>query len=186
MQPVEAFKPLGLITIAITWLALGLLVYKSQGDKRMSFSRHAAANKTAFTTLAIIEPFILSGFFLFIYKWFVPTFRLPALFTVLVGLSSLGLLIAAWIPDVAGWKHKVHEWTAYPAVILFIPISLIMCFVSGLPAFVRGAWIIALVYNTACVTFFLFSKKAKEYHLYLQAPYFVLTHLAILLTAYIR
>ncbi len=186
MQPVEAFKPLGVITITLTWLSLGFLVYKWRGHKSMSFSRHAAANKTAFTMMAIIEPFLLGGFFLFVDKWFVPTFNLPALFSVLVGLSALGLLVAAWIPDVPGLKHKIHEWAAYPAAATFVPLSLIMCLASGLPTLVRTMWIVAFTYDTAVVLFFLISKKAKEYHLYLQAPYFVLSHAAILMTVYIR
>jgi hypothetical protein len=152
----------------------------------MSFSRHAAANKTAFTMMAILEPFLLVGFFLFIYKWFVPTFKLPILIDVCVAIAASGLIVASWVPDVPGTKRTIHEFTAYGAALMFVPISLMMCLAAGLPTLVKGAWILAFTYNTACAAFFIVSKKAKDYHLYLQAPYFVFSHAAILMTVYIR
>src|ERR1043166_594183 len=99
----EAYKPLGLIAISVTWLTIGFMVYKWRGNRGMTISKHAAAFKPAYLIMGIVETIVLPMFFVFISKWFTPMFHLPGFFTVCMGVGTAGLLIAAWIPDTKGW-----------------------------------------------------------------------------------
>ncbi len=187
MQPIEAFKPLGWISILGSWLALTLLVTKWRGHKGMSFSQHAAASRQAYVTMVVAETVVFTLFTVFIYKWFSPTFKLPPLFTVLVAMTSLGFVIAAWIPDTTGWKRGVHRVAAYGAAVLMVPAALIAFHTIQQPIIVRIFWALTVVYLLSCLLFFVFNRqKAYKYHLILQAPYIVLFEMTILMTTYIR
>lgn len=186
-MPVEAFKPLGWISIIGSWLALTLLVTKWRGHKGMSFSQHAAASRNAYLTMIIAETVVFTLFTIFIYKWFTPTFNLPLMFAVLLALASLCFVIAAWIPDTTGWKRNVHRVLAYGAADLMIPAAIIACLTIRQPLVVSAIWAITVVYLIVCLLLFVFNRKlANKYHLILQAPYIVLFELAVLLTIYVR
>jgi len=186
MPPVEAFKPLGWISITVTWLAVSFLIYKFRGHKSMSISRHAAAHKQSFVMMGIIESIVLPLFFLFVLKWFTPTFHLPALFTICVAFAAVGLLIAAWVPDVGGKKGFIHELMAYGAALLFIPAAAVLCVSPNISTVARIVVAISLAYEITSWSLFVASQKARARYLYLQIGYSILFHGSVLIAAYVR
>lgn len=184
-MPIEAYKPLGIISIGLAWLVLVLLVRRWPGNRGMSFSQHAAAHKEAYITMAIMQMLALPLFVAFIHKWFSPKLGLSSLFTAGITLSALGILFAAWVPDTTGWKRQLHRTAAYGAYILFIPLSLIVYLQAELLMVLKLLWLTTMVYMIWCLVYFVFKrKKAYSNHLYLQAIYIGLFHAAILVTSY--
>lgn len=185
MAPNEIFKLFGPISVAVTWLTVAFVVHKWRGDKSMSISKHAAANRSAYLTMLAVESIVLPMFFLFVAKWVTPTFNLPTFFTVCVGLSAAGLLLAAYIPDVKGWKTIAHELAAYGAAMLFIPASTILYLSPNISPFARYFSLFVLIYELAAVTLMTVFEKVRNHHLYVQTAYIVLFDLSIIAAAYI-
>jgi hypothetical protein len=180
----EVYKPLGLLSITITWLTLAFLLVKWSPQKGKSISQHAAASKQAYFMMGIVETIVLPLFYLFIVKWFVPHFQLPRLFTVTVSLSALGFFIAAWIPDTQGWLSIVHRLWAYGSATLFIPATTILCLSSNISDTAKITSFIVLAYEIISLSLFFTTEKAKQFHLYLQGGYILLFHVLILTTVY--
>lgn len=186
MNPPEAYKLLGPIAFSIAWLTIAFLVYNWRGDKSMSISKRAAAHKSAFWMMLVAESVIFPMFFLFAVKWIAPTFNLPPLFTVFVGVSFIGFLLAAYIPDKDGWQRKVHALCAYGASLIFIPTLTILYLSPNVSSFARNFSLFAVIYQLVAVTLFATFENAKNHHLYFQGVYFLLFDLSMLAAAYIR
>jgi hypothetical protein len=185
MNPPEIFKLFGPVSVFITWVTVAFLVYNWRGDKSMSISKHAAAHRSAYLMMLVIESIVLPMFFLFTAKWVVPALSLPVVFTVLVGLASAGLLLGAWIPDVTGWKGKVHGIAAYGAALLFIPASVILYLSPNLSLFAKAFALFVLTYEVVVIMLFSTYKKSRNYHLYLQSGYILFFDLSLIASAYI-
>ena len=180
------YKSFGPLSIAIAWLALGLLVYQARGDKTKTFSKIAAADRRAYMRMAILQSIIFPMYFIFIVAWFVPTFHLPVLFTVLNGLASLALLVAAWVPDTGGVKAKIHGAAAYLAYGFFIPILVYMATCSMVGSFARIFSGLAVAYMLIGGSYLLFAPKARQHVLPIQALFLISFHASILFSAYLR
>ena len=186
MSPVESIKIFLPISFFGTWGAVLYLLYKWRGDKSMSISRHAAKHKKAYLLMLIVETITFSLFFLFVYKWFVPTFKLPSFFNVLIAVSCGGFIVAALIPDVSGRKGIIHSLSAYTASMVFIP-ALALMFVSyEISNYAKVVIIFALIFQLGSVSAFMVIKNAKNYHLYIQSMYFLVFDLSLLAATYIR
>lgn len=185
-MPVEAYKPLGLISVLIFWSSICFLLYKYKANRGMSISRHVAASRQTFLLAAIVQSFLVPLFILFFVKWFSPTFHMPKLFGVLVTLSMLGFLIAAWVPDTKGWKNFVHGFPAYGAAALLIPAITLVCVSGFISPTARMVAYVSLFYQVVSLSLFFSTQKARSYHLYLQTAYLVIFDIAILVAAYVR
>lgn len=182
----DAYKSLGIISICLTWIALGFLVYKWRGDKSMSFSKHASSHKKAYITMGLVESLVLPAYFIFVYKWFVPTLHLPPIFTVLNAIGAIGLLIAAWVPDVADLRGKVHEGVAYPAYFCIMLSTIFLVSSTQVSNFSRIISIMAFTYMLIAGCFLVLVSKAKSNYIYIQALFLASFHLSILTATYIR
>jgi hypothetical protein len=189
-MPHESLKPLVVISVTLIWTALILLVTKWPRDRRLTFSKHAAQYRETYFMMAIVQSIVLPLFFVFAAWWFVPTFHLPVIYTVAAGLSSLGLLMAAWVPDVKGAKGKFHQISAYSAYILIILLSLIQAFSHYIPLTARVFSAIIFPYYVVTTSLMLIHKRSatymRKYYLYIQASYIATFHISLLLATYLK
>lgn len=179
------YKLFGPLSVAITGLAILLMVYMWRGDKGISISKNAAANRSSYLMMLVVQSVTLPMLFLFWSKWLVPTLELPLLFSIFAGLGCLGLLLAAWIPDVKGWRSTAHGLFAYGAVMLAIPMLTILYLSPRISLFAKYMALLVLVYEMAVVAMFAVLEKVKSRHLYLQAGYIFLFAFTTLAAAYI-
>ena len=93
--------------------------------------------------------------------------------------------MAAWVPDTKGIQHKVHEYFAYGAFLLFIPATTILIISSQISFIARFVAAVTLAYMIVTVLLFSLEEKIKQYHLYYQVVYMLLFHISILLATYI-
>lgn len=163
------------------------LITKWRGDKSMSFSQHAAANKHAFLTMAVMESIFLPMYFIFIATWFSYTFRLPPVFVFLNAVSVIGLLVAAWVPDAPGIRSRIHHGVCYPAYAA-MPISALFLVTSNsVSQFARIYSLIAFVIMLVCGAYIASkSKSGGSKFLFLQGLFLASIHSAILVATYIR
>lgn len=170
----------------IAWIAISVLVVKWRGNATMTISRHAAAYRQAYLFMGIIEIIVLPMFTIFSVKWVANEFDLPFLFSLSMVVSMSALLVAAWIPDVSGWKGTVHQICAYGSALLFLPMSLMIYRSPEISTFAKWFSFVVLIYMTTCLVGFFVTKKARKYSLYLQSLYILLFDLSILAVVYIR
>lgn len=186
MQAVEAFKPLGVLSIATLWLAIIFMVAKWNNDKTLSISKHSAANRSAYIFMLVVQSFVFPGYILFAVKWLTPTFDLPQFFAQITILAFSLFFIAAWAPDTTGWKNKLHANAAYGAALLLVP-SLTMLYLSpNVLGFAKSFVLFTLVYQLVVFTLFVANNKSSRNHLYFQAAYFLLYDLSVLVVTYMR
>lgn len=181
----EALKPLGALSIAICWASVLFLVLNWRGDKTMSFSQHAAAHRSAYLMMAIMESIFLPMYLVFIATWFTHTFQLPILFIVLNAITVIGLLIAAWVPDAPGLRNKIHMAVTYPAYISIIIGVLFLVLSETISLFARIFSLAAFLYMLIG-SFYLVHEKGKNNFLYFQAAFLASIQLSILFATYVR
>lgn len=186
MHPVEAYKYLGIIIIALAWLIGGVVVYKWPGGKHMSVSRHAASNKTAYYIMAIMQTIGFPILALWVVEWFSPTFHKSVLFNTLNLVMISGFLLAAWVPDIKGIRRRIHELSAYGAAFLMIPICLIILLSARASSLAHLISAVAVIYMLTSFLLFVFKEKVREYHLYFQVVYIALFDVSILVAAYTK
>lgn len=183
----EAFKHLGALSIGIGWVSMLFLVTRWRGDKSMSFSKHAAAHKSAYLMMAVMESVFLPMYLLFIATWFVDAFGLPAIFIVLNAISVIGLLVAAWVPDVVGIKGKIHHWAGYPAFASMLIVALFLVLSDEVSAFARVFSAAAMVVMIICGVCIVFKSRAgSTKYLLLQGLFLASIHSAVLVATYVR
>lgn len=179
-------KNLGLIAITITWIAIFILIFTQKLGSGFSISKHAITNRRTYVGMALIETVMLSLFTTFIVTWFVPTLQLGRFFMILMIVAALGLVAAAWIPDSGDKKHLVHEFCAYGAFLLFIPMMTLLVDSSTITTGTRVVAALTLMYMVVTVLLFSISRRVKEYHLPFQVAYMGLLHVVILMATYLR
>ncbi len=178
-------RSLGLISIVVAWASIVALVTGLRLGSEHSISRHAASNKIAYFLMAFTETLLLSLFTVFTIFWFGPHFKAPTLLTVVIVGSALGLVIAAWVPDIKGVRRIIHEYTSYGAFLLMIPATTLIITLPKLGSFARFMATLTLFYMISTVLLFSLSPKVKRFHLYFQMVYLLSFHLVILSAVYI-
>src|SRR5207244_3356319 len=128
-----------------------------------SFSKHAAATRKTYVMMGIMQTIILPALFIFAVTWFAPTFHLSGLFIFCIGIVSVGYLVAAWVPDTQGLKHKIHHFCAYSAVLFCTPTVLFIAFSSAVSPFARIFSFLAVIYMYIAAVIFYRGKKLRSY-----------------------
>lgn len=184
ITPDPSFKWLGLLSILIVWSGLIFLLYKWRGNKRMSFSLHAAQTKNGQIYYFVLFATVLPMFYLFIIKWFVHTLGLNNWFTLAVTVGVLGQLLAVLVPAIPGIKGQIHNFGAYIMAFTMLPAVLLIAF-ANVPYIVTIASLAAATYMIFAASLFIFFKKSHDYYLIFQAIYIATFHANIILSSYI-
>jgi hypothetical protein len=185
MNPPEIYKLFEPLSVAITGLAIVFMVYTWKGDKGITISQNAASNRSSYLMMLVVQSLTLPMLFLFWSKWLVPTLELPLLFVIFAGFACLGLLLAAWIPDIVGWKSKAHRLFAYGAATLVPPMLIMLYRSPHISLFAKYMALLVIVYDMIAIAMFAILRKEKSKHLYFQAAYIFLFALTTLAAAYI-
>lgn len=184
VTPDPFFKSFGVVSIALTWIGLLLLLYKWKGDKSLSFSHHAAQTKAGQIYYFVLFAITLPLFFLFIWRWYVPTLKLPDVFIGIVIVGILGQLLAVLVPALGGTKERIHNFGAYSMAVSLIPASIFIA-LGSIPSVVEIFALISVAYLTASVVLFFMFPRLSAHYLYFQSAYILTFHALILTSTYI-
>ena len=181
-----------LLALAILLLIVGLvfLVVRWPQGASKTFSQHAAAQKASiiyyFLLFAVTIP-MLSVFF---YGYFIPTYHLSFVFSVAIALGLAGQLIAGAVPEVGGWKLRVHRTsTGWSAFGLFVA-TIYLAYELPLSPLVFGFSLLTIVVMMCCSGLVFRSFVARQpfehrYFLWLQVVYYVMFFGSIGLVTYL-
>ena len=175
---------LGVISIVLSWLAVGYLLRKWRGTKAMSMSLHAASDLRAYLFFGVSLTLTGAMLYAFMLVWFIPRYSLGVVFTGLICAAILGQMIAAWVPDVPGIKRIIHRVAAYGMAATFIPMTLVIVSSGHIPMAARVVGSLALGYMIVSLSLLAFG-KLKAHYLILQVLYVLLFQLLLLSAAYL-
>ena len=175
---------IGALSILFSWIGLIFLIWRWKGDSSMTFSQHAARYRSSRIYYLVLWAICLPPFTWFLIWWFVPTFHMHWFFTACAWLSSVGLGIAAIIPETVNWKVTVHRLAAFGMAYGMFPMTIMI----GLNKNVGlAARIFALGSASLMLAIILFLNHHKRHHskmLWIQASYVAIFHLSILAATY--
>jgi hypothetical protein len=182
----ESFKVFGLLSIFLTWISIGYILFTIEKDLSKSISHHAALKTKNYIIFSVLMSVSLVLMYLFMTQWFIPTFQLPDFFKVTAVLAILLELTATFIPLTTGWKFTVHQLTSYGTALL-IPILLVSIALSS--AISSEAFCVAIgsVFVAAVLIYlFFFVKKARDHYLVYQSVFVAAFHAAIVAATLLR
>jgi len=186
MSAIEIFKILGPLSVFTMWIGLAFLVYKWPGKLDMSLSRHAAQTKWASIYYAALLMPAVAAFYLFMTRWFIPTYHLPEVANYILLIGVLGQYVACLVPDTTGNASKIHQAGGYTmSVTLGIMLGLTV-FAAEISTVARWIDVTIVCLMTYLYGLFLFVPKAREHFLIYQSAYVVLFHVAILVATYVH
>lgn len=185
MQPVDAFKPLGIVTVVMLICGLLFLLWRWPQGRHMTFSQHAAQHRSAIIYYFLIFTIILPLLLLFFIGWFAPAFQLPPLFTWLIIAAALFQYSVVIIPEVGGWKTTYHvggSAVSGVCMLLALVVMLSITSIGGLSKMIIAASVLAMTIISAI------GAKTRITHphlLLLQASYYACFFAAVLGVTYL-
>lgn len=178
-----------LLSILVLIFGLAFLVVRWPQGKNKTFSQHAAAQRATiyyYIALFLIVNPLLAFFF---YDYFIPKYHLSFIFSAAISLAIAGQFIAAFVPEVGGWKSRVHRQAAgWSAFGLFLATASIVVD-QPLPLPIQIVGVMTLIFMLFCSVLTLkatLSRKLFEhrYFLWLQIGYYALFFAVILSVTY--
>lgn len=182
---IELYELSGILAFLIAWFGMLLTVLSRGKDKTKSISLHAASSKKTFILLAILSPISMSLFTIFAAKWMTPELSLPPLFIALSVIANTGYILASWIPATKGPKLRLHDFFAYGASLLLVPIAFILATSPNVAAIPRIINVFSLLIMASILDAMLWHKPAKFNYLYFQIAYFLSSGIGLLAAGYI-
>jgi hypothetical protein len=155
-------------------------------DRSRSISLHVADARASFLLFAIASTLASGVFALYLFYWFIPALQLTAWFTVTVVLAMLCQLIAAWIPQILGWKEKAHLFFAY-AMAFFMPVALLLLLASPvLSATTKALTVLLVAWMVSSLIRYRVQESVRAQYLIYQSVYIGCFCSALLAATYIR
>lgn len=181
----EVYKILGPIAVVQLWACLLFMIHKWPGNKSLTYSGHAATSKQASVYYFVVFTIHLVLLYLFVSRWFVPTFDLPLAFLNIIRIALLGQLIALLVPSTGGRKTTIHDIAAYCMHMLLMPLSLFVVFGDNFSLVSRVVAALTALYMV--FVWIVFSlNKFSNYRLILQTFYGLSFHTVLLVATFVR
>ena len=183
-QSMNLYELLGILSIIWLWSSFFILTRLWPGNISMTFSEHAAQTRGSIVYYFLTFSVFLISFYVFIIRWFVPTFQLSKLFSVFMTLASLGEFVALIVPTTGGIKTRIHDCASFCMLGLLVPLSGLIAVSPHFPMFIRVfASLVAPGMIFICLLF-TFDKRTLHYKLIAQIVYGGSFHLLVLIAIF--
>lgn len=184
----EEYKNLILIVSLITVIGLSVILKIWPYGINRTFSQHVARHKASIIYYILLFSIILPLLLLYIFNWFIPTFNPPALFGFLLVLASISQYGCVLVPETGGRKTFIHQMLAFLAADCLLPATILVALTPSVSSFGRVVAAISGLIMAGIVAIFVkaYAKDKGEHKflLVLQASYFALFFLALLVATY--
>lgn len=178
-------KQLGLIAIISMWAGTYVLVKRHSLDPGKTISKHASKSVRYHITFGILELVVVSLFSLFIFGWFIPTFKLGSGYGITAMVGFIGTVIAAVVPDRGGWQGKLHGLGAYGMAMSLMAMNLFLVMSNDINLVTRIILYISLAYMiVGTIVAIVWTPLFRRNALRLQVIFFLAFHIPILLAVY--
>jgi hypothetical protein len=186
--PLEAVKPLGVISIGLACTAGWFLLRRWPQGRASSISRHAGRQRTSYFLFASTLTLCGLLFSLFMWRWFGPTIGADWPFYVFLGLAIIFQLLTAWLPD-NGQGGKISQTHGLVAFSMALMMQLLVACVALAPDVQPISRMTAWLVFTLMAIFwylFLFVKRSRGHFLIFQTLYIASFYVVIVLASYVR
>jgi len=178
-------QQLVLLTIFLLIIGLTFTITKWKGGLHLTFSHHAARNRSSkifYSLLFLITLPILMWFFV---AWFVPTNSLPRTFLWFAAIAVIFQIACTFVPEEGGRKTIIHRILAAISGIALLPLIVIVATSTKLSTTVHNAAWIALLVMVTLLGIALSNQKGYRYALLLQIGYYTVFFTIILMATYL-
>ena len=177
-------KYLGLISFIVIVSGLFFTVWRWPGGLHMTFSQHVARSRSSAIYYSLFFALSLPLLCTFLVSWFAPAFQLSDWYGFLVIVSSIFQFLCTLVPEVSGWKVRVHRILAGISGILLLPATALIIaspVITRTDKILTGVCLAGMVMLLAIA---LKNQKSYPYALLLQAGYYFLFFVPILFITY--
>jgi hypothetical protein len=175
----------GLISVLVAWVGLFFLIWKWKGNLDLTFSQNAARERSSRIFYTVLWLFVLPMFFWFLMVPFASELQLGLVYKILVVTATLGMLVAALVPEIEGWKKPVHRFAAYTMAYTMLPVVMLIAASGQISFFARAVTSFISIVLFIGLVISIKEKRQHKHMLVSQGSYIALFHLAILLAYYL-
>ena len=173
-----------LLPLAILVAGLAFTVLKWRGGLHMTFSQHAATNRSSIIFYALLFLFALPLLIGFFATWYVPRNNLPVVFLWIATVSAILQIACTWFPENGGKNTKTHRLLTGISGIALLPLVIIIATSSTFSIFVHCVSWVALGVMVILLTIALRNQKGYQCALLLQIGYYAAFFITILVSTY--
>jgi hypothetical protein len=171
------------ITLLLT-LGLAFTVIRWRGGVHMTFSQHAATNRSSKIFYSLLFLVALPILMLFFSSWLVPNKNLPDIFLWFAWVAVVFQIVCTWVPEDGGMRTVIHRILTGISGIAILPPVAIIATTSNLSVFMHTTSLIALFLMIALLGVALKHQKGYKWALLLQVSYYAIFFLVILAATY--
>ena len=180
------YKYFGIISFALLVVGLAFAIYRWPAENHLTFSQRIALQRKSILYYIGLFTFILPILLFFIIGWFVPHFQLPIWFTIFVTTSAALQYIGTLIPEVGGWRTKVHRFIYGISALSLVPPLFILLFANPVSTFDKLLTALGLAIMIGLVIFANVTKKDRYEVSYIhQSIYYAAFFIPILTVSYL-
>lgn len=180
------YKYFGLLAFILLVGGLAFTVYRWPAESHLTFSQRVALQKESVLYYIGLFTLVLPILLFFIIGWFAPHFQLSAWFTVFVTVGALLQYIGTLIPEVGGWKTKVHRFIYGISAVSLVPPLFVLLFTSSISTFDKFLVILGLATMIGLVIFANVTKRDRYEVSYVhQSIYYAGFFIPILVISYL-
>jgi hypothetical protein len=178
-------KHLIILTLLMLIAGLSFTVLRWRGGLHMTFSQHAATNRSSKIFYFLLFLISLPTLLLFFSAWYVPTNNLPTSFLWFASVSVFFQVICNIFPEEGGTKTLIHRILTGISGIALLPMVIIIATSSHFSEFVRGLALVLLIGMVILLGIALRNQKGYRYALPLQIGYYTAFFITILVSTYV-
>jgi hypothetical protein len=182
---VISLKHLGALAVIILVFGLSFVALQWPRGKHATFSQHVAVHKHAVLFYNLLFTISLPLLIVFFTGWFVPTRHLSLWFTVSIVAASILQYIVTVIPEIGGWKTRLHRILAGLSALFLLPPVVMLLFLQPSNAIVQLVILASLLMMTSIIAVISINQAKHSHLLFLQAGYFTAFFLAIMVATYL-
>ena len=174
-----------LLTLLILIAGLTFTVLRWRGGLHMTFSQHAAVNRTASVYYSLLFLITLPILVTFFHTWYVPENDLPDAFVWFATMSALFQIICTWFPENGGTNSKIHRALTGVSGIALLPLIIIIASFSDFSSIVKIVAWVALAVMVVLLGIALKNQNGYRHALMLQIGYYAAFFITIMVSTYI-
>lgn len=180
----DLYKNALLPAMGIMVVGLAFLVVKWPQTKHFSFSQHAVAQRISIAYYIALFTITLPLLAFFFFGWFVPQFKPPLTFSILIATSLICQYSVVLVPEIGGWKTYYHRIVTGISGAILIPALVLLLLSNTIDEFSKYAIGFAVGVMTLVIAATL-KNHNKMYMLALQSLYYGAFFIAIIITTYL-
>lgn len=176
---------LGIISVLLTWICVGYVLYRWPNAARKTISEHVAAHRVAY--LLFVAGLVGGGLLLYWWAayWLVPQLQLSEWFLVFLAFAVMLQVAAGIVPANGARAGKIHIRLAFAMAAAYVPVAGLLVVASGVSPAGRsvGMVLFGVMVVTAAYGAIIWRRMPRM--IWQQAAYVMTFHILVLSVAYL-